>query len=78
MSLNAEKAFDWVSWEFFYSVLGTFEFHQNFIKTIKALYNKQVKIKGEVSNSSGLERGTGRGGPLSQGITQDNNNTALR
>ena len=92
LSLHAENAFDRVSWEFLYSVLGKFKFHWTFIKTIKNLYNNakaRVKINGEVSNLLGLERGTRQGCPLSpllfaifvevlnQGITRDKNITGI-
>ena len=42
LSLDAEKAFDLVSWEFLHSIFGKFEFHQTFTKTIKGLYKAQV------------------------------------
>ena len=60
LSLDAEKAFDRVNWEFLFRLLDKFGFNQIFIKTIKALYNKpkaRVKINGAISNQFGLERG---------------------
>ena len=93
LSLDAEKAFDRVNWEFLYQSLDKFGFHQVFINTIKALYNKpkaRIKINGATSNSFGLERGTRQGcplspllfalfiEPLSQGITQNNKITGIQ
>ena len=93
LSLDAEKAFDRVNWEFLFRLLDKFGFHQIFIKTIKALYNKpkaRVKINGAISNPFGLERGTRQGcplspllftlfiEPLSQGITQNNNISGIK
>lgn len=94
LSLDAEKAFDRVNWEFLFRLLDKFGFHHIFITTIKALYYepkaKRVKINGTISNPFGLERGTRQGcplspllfalfiEPLSQGITQNNNITGIK
>lgn len=93
LSLDAEKAFDRVNWEFLFQSLHKFGFHQVFIKIIKALYSNpkaRIKINGAVSNSFSLERGTRQGCPLSpllfaifieslsQGITQNNNITGIK
>ncbi len=93
LSLDAEKAFDRVNWEFLYQTLYKFGFHQTFIKTIKALYNKpqaRIKINGAISNTFGLERETKQGCPLSPllfvlfieplslGIAQNNKITGIQ
>lgn len=40
VSLDAEKAFDSVSWSFLYKTLERFGFHNKFIETIKRIYTK--------------------------------------
>lgn len=54
ISLDAEKAFDSVRWEFLYLVLQRFGFNKEVIGCLKQLYHlptTQVKINGNVSNS---------------------------
>lgn len=71
MSLDAEKAFDFVSWLFLYEVLEKCGFHENFTKAIRTLYCKptaQVKINGHLSAGITLERGTRQGCPLSPSL----------
>lgn len=85
ISLDAEKAFDCVNWEFLYKVLEKFQFHNSFINLVRALYKSptaKVKVNGALSKPFRLERGCRQGCPtsplvfaifieaLSQGIIQ--------
>lgn len=68
VSLDAEKAFDSVRWNFLYKVLTKFRFHNNFTEIIKTLYDKpcaRIKINGDLSDPFQLERGTRQGCPIS-------------
>lgn len=93
LSLDAEKAFDRVNWEFLFKLLDKFGFHQMFINSIRSLYHEpkaRIKINGAISNQFGLERGTRQGcplspllfalfiEPLSQGITQNKKITGIK
>lgn len=68
VSLDAEKAFDSVSWTFLYKVLERFGFHKKFVKAISNLYRNPcawIKINGYLTNNINLERGTRQGCGLS-------------
>uniref|UniRef100_A0A8K9UVS9 Reverse transcriptase domain-containing protein n=1 Tax=Oncorhynchus mykiss TaxID=8022 RepID=A0A8K9UVS9_ONCMY len=67
-SLDAEKAFDRMEWNFLFSVLEKFNMGPNFIKWIKSLYshpNAMVTTNGLNSDRCPLERGTRQGCSLS-------------
>lgn len=68
LSLDAEKAFDSVRWEFLFRVMLKFGFNESIITTLKALYNRptaSLKINGELSDCFCLERSTRQGCSLS-------------
>uniref|UniRef100_A0A672H408 Reverse transcriptase domain-containing protein n=1 Tax=Salarias fasciatus TaxID=181472 RepID=A0A672H408_SALFA len=68
LSVDAEKAFDSVGWQFLYKVMGKFGFHEKFITSIKTLYTApmaRIKVNGGLSNSIHLQRGCRQGCPAS-------------
>lgn len=68
LSLDAEKAFDCVQWEFLFSALSNFGFKTSFITWVKMLYNSpkaSVMTNGLMSPFFSLNRGTRQGCPLS-------------
>ncbi len=68
ISLDAEKAFDWIEWSYLFYILSKFDFGQVCIQWIKALYHKPVacvKTNGLISSPFQLFRSTRQGCPAS-------------
>ena len=68
LSLDAEKAFDRVSWKYFFQALARFGFGDNFIPWIRILYSEPraaIRVNGHLSEPSNLKRGTHQGCSLS-------------
>lgn len=71
VSLDAEKAFDCVGWEYLYEVIEKFGFCKKFIQCIKTLYTSptaRIKINGHLSETIYLQRGCRQGCPASPGL----------
>ncbi len=67
-SLDAEKAFDRLEWNYMWAVLQCFGFGEHFVSMIKTLYHSPAAsvITGNImSPSFPLQRGTRQGCPLS-------------
>lgn len=70
-SLDAEKAFDKVNWEFLFSALKKFGFGESFLHWVKILYSSplaQINTNGIISQRITLHRGTRQGCPLSPSL----------
>ncbi len=67
-SLEAEKAFDCVSWEFLFQTLEKFGFGPTFINCVRALYSNSkasVRVNGNISSPFSLNRVCRQGCSLS-------------
>lgn len=68
LSLDFQKAFDTIEWNFMYKVLKKFNFGNDLISWIEILYqnaNVVIKNNGYISNKIFLERGLRQGCPIS-------------
>lgn len=67
LSLDAQNAFDCLSWSFMFAVLSHYGFTGSFIKALQALYStpSQVQLSSHISQSFPLSNGTRQGCPLS-------------
>ena len=68
LSLDFEKAFDTINWEFMYKCLKIFNFGNNFINCFKILYCDPkivVKNNGYLSRQTEIEQGLRQGCPVS-------------
>lgn len=68
LSVDAEKAFDWVEWSYLFYTLKPFGFGSTFVSWVKLLYSSplaRVRTKNDHSGYFSLGRGTRQGCPLS-------------
>lgn len=71
VSLDAEKAFDRVNWNFLFATLQKFGFGNSFISWIRTLYSSpcaSVRTNSQISQRFNLQRGTRQGCPLSPSL----------
>lgn len=69
--MEAEKAFDRVSWEYLFLVLERFGFTEKSINSIKTLYSAptaRIRINGRLTDRIKLESSTRQGCPLSSAL----------
>ena len=68
VALDQEKAYDKIAHDYLWKVLATFEFPEEFIKLIKALYQNaetSIMINGHLSSTFKVTRGVRQGDPMS-------------
>lgn len=64
LSLDADKAFDWIEWYYLYVVLGKFGLGARFISLVKPMYNNstaRILTNQTISDAFNLYRGTRQG-----------------
>ena len=68
VSLDVEKAFDTLGWQYLHAVLGEMQFGPVFTRWLQTLYNgplARVRVGRIISNNFSINRGTRQGCPLS-------------
>uniref|UniRef100_A0A803TSI0 Reverse transcriptase domain-containing protein n=1 Tax=Anolis carolinensis TaxID=28377 RepID=A0A803TSI0_ANOCA len=68
LSLDAEKAFDKLNWDFVKLLLKELDFGTQFINGIQAIYDQQkakLRINGQITEEFEIKKGTRQGCPLS-------------
>lgn len=68
LSMDAEKAFDRVAWDYMFRTLSCLGFKNNFCAMVQLLYSDpsaRVKVNGYLSNPFQIQNGTRQGCPLS-------------
>lgn len=68
LRLDAQKAFDSLSWPIMFAILSHYGFTGPFIRALRALYStptSQVRLASQISPSFSLSNGTRQGCPLS-------------
>lgn len=71
ISIDQEKAFDKVNWDFLHRILLKFKLGENFRKWIRILYNgitSRILINGHLSDDVRIKRGVRQGCPLSPSL----------
>lgn len=68
IALDQEKAYDKIAHDYLWEMLRAFNIHENFISTVKALYEHaqtRVMVNGHLSTTFKIHRGVRQGDPMS-------------